>query len=84
MRGGAAGPRLRGWAAGPRQRGWPVRNPLTVAGLAILIAALAFCFAGPLLYHADVARVDESDKVHRTVAEISKPSQTIIAAPNAA
>jgi CBS domain-containing protein len=37
-----------------------------------------------IVSEADVARVDESDKVHRTVAEVSKPSQTIIAAPNAA
>jgi len=37
-----------------------------------------------IVSEADVARADESDKVHRTVAEISKPSQTIIAAANAA
>jgi CBS-domain-containing membrane protein len=37
-----------------------------------------------IVSEADVARADESDKVHRTVAEISKPSQTIIAPPNAA
>jgi CBS domain-containing protein len=37
-----------------------------------------------IVSEADVARADESDKVHRTLAEISKPSQTIIAAPHAA
>jgi CBS domain-containing protein len=37
-----------------------------------------------ILAQADLARLEESDKVQRTVAEISKPSQTIITAPHAA
>jgi CBS domain-containing protein len=37
-----------------------------------------------IVSEADLARADESGKVHRTVAEISKPSQAIITPPNAA
>ncbi|HEV2730275.1 MAG TPA: CBS domain-containing protein [Terriglobales bacterium] len=37
-----------------------------------------------ILSQADLARSDPSDRMRRTVAEISKPSQTIIAAPTAA
>jgi CBS domain-containing protein len=37
-----------------------------------------------ILSGADIARSEQSHKVHKTVAEISKPSQTIIAAPAAA
>jgi CBS domain-containing protein len=37
-----------------------------------------------IVSQADLARAEQSDKVHRTVAEISKPSQTIIAPPAAA
>jgi len=37
-----------------------------------------------ILSQADLARSEDSHKVHRTVAEISRPSQTIIAAPMAA
>jgi len=37
-----------------------------------------------ILSQADVARSEDSQKVHRTVAEISRPSQTIITAPMAA
>ena len=37
-----------------------------------------------ILAQADLTRSRESDKVQRTVAEISKPSQTIITAPDAA
>jgi CBS domain-containing protein len=37
-----------------------------------------------ILSQADLARSDESNKVHKTVAEISKPSQTIVPAPTAA
>jgi CBS domain-containing protein len=37
-----------------------------------------------ILAQADLARLQEPDKVQRTVAEISKPSQTIITAPDAA
>jgi CBS domain-containing protein len=37
-----------------------------------------------ILSQADLARSDQSDRMGKTVAEISKPSQTIIAAPTAA
>jgi predicted transcriptional regulator len=37
-----------------------------------------------ILSEADIARSDESHKVHKTVAEISKPSQTLVTAPVAA
>jgi CBS domain-containing protein len=37
-----------------------------------------------ILSQADLARSEESNKVHKTVAEISKPSQTIVPAPTAA
>ena len=37
-----------------------------------------------ILAQADLARSEESDKVQRTVAEISKPSPTVITAPDAA
>ena len=37
-----------------------------------------------IISQADVARSEDSEKVHRTVAEISRPSQTIMAAPKAA
>jgi len=37
-----------------------------------------------ILAQADLARSEEFDKVQRTVAEISKPSPTIITAPSAA
>ena len=37
-----------------------------------------------ILAQADLARSKESDKVQRTVAEISKPSPTVITAPDAA
>jgi CBS domain-containing protein len=37
-----------------------------------------------IVSEADLARTDESGKVHRTVAEISKPSQAIITPSNAA
>jgi CBS domain-containing protein len=37
-----------------------------------------------IISQADVARSEDSEKVYRTVAEISKPSQTIMAAPKAA
>jgi CBS domain-containing protein len=41
------------------------------------------CCVG-ILSQADLVRSDESDKVHRTLAEISKPSHTIMAVPTAA
>jgi CBS domain-containing protein len=37
-----------------------------------------------IVAQADLARSTESDKVHQTLAEISKPSQTIITTPTAA
>jgi len=37
-----------------------------------------------ILSQADLARSDDAHKVHRTVAEISKPSQTIMTRPTAA
>jgi CBS-domain-containing membrane protein len=37
-----------------------------------------------IVSQADLARSDDSQKVHRTIAEISKPSQTIVAAPKVA
>ena len=37
-----------------------------------------------IVSQADLARSEDSQKVHRTVAEISRPSQTIIATPRAA
>jgi len=37
-----------------------------------------------ILSEADVVRAEKSDKVHKTIAEISKPSQTLITAPAAA
>jgi CBS-domain-containing membrane protein len=37
-----------------------------------------------IVSQADLARSEDSHKVSRTVAEISRPSQTIIAAPMAA
>jgi CBS domain-containing protein len=49
----------------------------------ILIVDGHQCCVG-ILSQADLARSDQSDKVHRTVAEISKPSQTIMASPIAA
>jgi peptide/nickel transport system permease protein len=44
----------------PARRGWRRAglNPLTLGAAAVLVAAAAFCFAGPLLYHADITRVD--------------------------
>ena len=37
-----------------------------------------------IVSQADLARSDDAQKVHRTIAEISKPSQTIVAAPKVA
>lgn len=37
-----------------------------------------------ILSQADLARSDQSERVHRTVAEISRPSQVIVMAPTAA
>jgi CBS domain-containing protein len=37
-----------------------------------------------IVSQADLARSEDSQKVHRTVAEISRPSRTILAAPRAA
>jgi len=48
----------------------------------ILVDDSANCVG--VLSQADLARSEDSHKVSRTVAEISRPSQTIIAAPMAA
>jgi CBS domain-containing protein len=44
----------------------------------ILVIDENACCVG-ILSQADLARSDDAQKVHRTVAEISKPSQTIVA-----
>lgn len=48
----------------------------------LIVDKYAICVG--ILSQADLARSDQSEKVHRTVAEISKPPETIIAAPVAA
>jgi ABC-type dipeptide/oligopeptide/nickel transport system permease subunit len=49
--GGAIGPVQSGWRLGVREF---VRNWLAVAGLAVLVAFVLFCFAGPLFYHVNL------------------------------
>jgi ABC-type dipeptide/oligopeptide/nickel transport system permease subunit len=49
--GGAIGPVQSGWQLGLREF---VRNWLAVVGLAVLVAFVAFCFAGPLFYHVNL------------------------------
>ena len=49
--GGAIGPVASGWRLGLREF---VRNWLAVVGLAVLVAFVVFCFAGPLFYHVNL------------------------------
>ena len=49
--GGASGPVASGWRLGLREF---VRNWLAVVGLAVLVAFVVFCFAGPLFYHVNL------------------------------
>jgi ABC-type dipeptide/oligopeptide/nickel transport system permease subunit len=49
--GGAIGPVQSGWRLGLREF---VRSWLAVAGLAVLVAFVVFCFAGPLFYHVNL------------------------------
>jgi len=49
--GGAIGPVQSGWRLGLREF---VRNWLAVVGLGVLVAFVAFCFAGPLFYHVNL------------------------------
>jgi ABC-type dipeptide/oligopeptide/nickel transport system permease subunit len=49
--GGAIGPVQSGWRLGLREF---VRNWLAVVGLAVLVAFVVFCFAGPLFYHVNL------------------------------
>jgi ABC-type dipeptide/oligopeptide/nickel transport system permease subunit len=48
--GGAVGPQSSGWRLALREF---MSNKLAVAGVAILVFFVVFCFAGPLLYHGD-------------------------------
>src|SRR5882724_6589156 len=49
----------------------------------ILVVDDGACCIG-IVSQADLARSGDSQKVHHTIAEISRPSQTIMAAPKAA
>lgn len=49
--GGEIGPIQSGWRLAMREF---VRNRLAVAGLAILVFFVVFCFAGPLFYHGNI------------------------------
>jgi ABC-type dipeptide/oligopeptide/nickel transport system permease subunit len=53
--GGQIGPIQSGWRLAMREF---VRNKLAVVGLGILIFFVLFCFAGPLVYHANLANTD--------------------------
>ena len=48
--GGEVGPQSSGWRLALREF---MSNKLAVAGVAILVFFVVFCFAGPLLYHGD-------------------------------
>jgi ABC-type dipeptide/oligopeptide/nickel transport system permease subunit len=53
-----------GGDVGPVQSGWRLafrefaRNKLAVAGMAILLFFVLFCFVGPVLYHGNIASTD--------------------------
>jgi peptide/nickel transport system permease protein len=53
-----------GGEIGPVQSGWRlafrefVKNKLAVAGIAILVFYVLFCFAGPIVYHGNITSTD--------------------------
>lgn len=53
-----------GGAVGPRRGGWRIavseftEHPMAVAGLAILLFFVVFCFLGPLFYHGNTTSSD--------------------------
>jgi peptide/nickel transport system permease protein len=55
---------IEGGEIGPIQSGWRLavreftRNRLAVAGVAILLFFILFCFAGPLVYHGDITNTN--------------------------
>jgi len=53
--GGQVGPVQSGWRLGLREF---AQNRLAVAGMAIMIFFLLFCFAGPLVYHGNTSNSD--------------------------
>src|SRR6202034_490528 len=53
--GGDIGPLQTGWRLGLREFS---QNKLAVAGLAVLAFFVLLCFAGPLVYHANVLTVN--------------------------
>lgn len=61
---GPSSPAPDGGEIGPVQSGWRLavrefaQNKLAVAGLAILVFFILFCYAGPLVYHGNVITAD--------------------------
>lgn len=61
---GAVAKAPEGGEIGPVQSGWRLairefaRNKLAVAGVAILVFFVLFCFAGPLVYHGNILTAD--------------------------
>lgn len=44
------------WRASPGA--WPAVSPMAAAGLIMIAALILFCFAGPLVYHVNLSRVN--------------------------